>query len=239
MRKRLGENHPLYRTGFRSEFVLGAAGGFFRPENVLASVGRETVKPSEPVWLGVDSSRFGKDLSVAILRAGGKVYPPESWQGSDTQESAERIYRHWRIGAEEGTWHARAIAVDGVGVGSGVYDALRRKIAECRVGQFVSAIEYIAGSAAPDNARAVFGNLKTYAAQRAATAMECGTLSLPAGCPQLIEQLLSYGVAMDTAGRSRIVDPPGKSPDFGDAFIATFAAEVVGRTEITAGWVNF
>ena len=80
------------------------------------------IPKDEPVVLGVDVARQGKDMSVIWVRRGldARSIPPIAYPGDDTMEFAGLILQTAR------KYNARLICVDGTGVGGGVVDRLRQ-----------------------------------------------------------------------------------------------------------------
>jgi len=217
--------------------IGGSEDSFFDLQTVLAAIGRD-LRPSRPVVASLDVARFGRDQSAWTVRAGPKVFAPITWSGKSTDETAERAYRLWQTGVEGGELHPSVITVDSVGVGGGAFDLLKRLIVERQVSRLVSVVEYRAGERAPSPHDQVFANAKTFCAQRLATALEAGAVSLP-DSPRLIEELLSYRLAPDPSGsgRAKITDPKGKSPDLADSLLGTFWGEAKSGPAFVSGIV--
>lgn len=75
-----------------------------------------------PVQVGLDVARYGDDKSVLTFRQGRVVYPQIIWSKCDLVDTAGRAtdeIRQWPEKIEQ-------IAVDTIGIGSGVADMLRR-----------------------------------------------------------------------------------------------------------------
>lgn len=87
------------------------------------SADREVFVPEdEPVILGVDVARFGKNKSVVFPRRGrdARTLPPHSVQGNDTMQVVDLVLMCMKL------YHTNLVAVDGGGVGGGVIDRLRQ-----------------------------------------------------------------------------------------------------------------
>ncbi|MDY6910749.1 MAG: hypothetical protein SVM79_00080 [Chloroflexota bacterium] len=70
--------------------------------------------------LGLDSAEFGVDSNVGIVRCGGFVHIPETWNGVDmvaTGDKGAEIYQ---------AYQCQAAYPDGIGVGAGVAPHMRR-----------------------------------------------------------------------------------------------------------------
>lgn len=80
---------------------------------------RDTVQPNGRAVLGVDVGHSGEDATVIATRQGNVVFGLESWQQTDTVQTATLVEA--RLDR-----HVQAVAiVDGIGVGAGVVDLLR------------------------------------------------------------------------------------------------------------------
>lgn len=78
---------------------------------------------SGPLQIGVDVARFGNDKSCITFRKGRVVYPQITFGQCDVVDVAGRVaeaIRHWGEKPSQ-------IAVDTIGIGSGVADILRRE----------------------------------------------------------------------------------------------------------------
>ena len=108
---------------------------FFNYEDVLAAANREAVSGlSDPLALGVDVARYGKNSSVIYPRKGrdARTYERERFQGLSTVQLSDKVFEsHFRF-------HADGIFVDGGGVGGGVVDQIRAKALHCYDIQFGS-----------------------------------------------------------------------------------------------------
>jgi hypothetical protein len=106
---------------------------FFSNEDVVAAAHRDTYSGiSDPLALGVDIARYGKNASVIFPRKGrdARTYERRRYQGLNTVQVAERVFE---VNFE---LHANGIMVDGGGVGGGVVDQLRHKMLHCYEVQF-------------------------------------------------------------------------------------------------------
>jgi hypothetical protein len=122
--ERYGENSNAYRIRVLGEFPLAEADTLI-PADLVETAMRREVEPdytTGEIW-GVDVSRFGADESVLIKRRGTRVTePPRRWQQIDTMQLAGAIKAEFDltpVGARP-----QLIAVDVIGIGSGVVDRL-------------------------------------------------------------------------------------------------------------------
>lgn len=84
--------------------------------------GPADVRPEGPLMVGVDVARFGDDKTCITFRQGRVVYPQIVFGKCDVVDVAGRVkdaINEWRVKPAQ-------IAVDTIGIGSGVADMLRR-----------------------------------------------------------------------------------------------------------------
>lgn len=192
------------------------------------------------IVVGVDPARLGPDRTVMAVRQGPVVRGFESWQGADTQESAERV-RDEVVRLIEQRGGVKSVVVDEVGVGGGVLDRLRELLPEVtyyhQTGGYrpklrersPRAVGFTAGSTAPNSDR--FRDVKAHSYWRLRSELEEGRLALP-GDEGLREELLQTRVEFTAEGKTkietkdRIKSRIGRSPDLADALSMTFAEDL-------------
>lgn len=115
-----GDNSNAYRVRVLGEFALRDDDALIPAELVDAAMIRDIVlSPLEPVLYGVDVARFGGDRTVLLKRQGNVVLGYKYWSGEDLMGTVGRIVHEASIDKPE------RIAVDSIGLGSGVADRLR------------------------------------------------------------------------------------------------------------------
>jgi hypothetical protein len=82
---------------------------------------RNIYQDDDVMYLGADIARFGDDYSVIMPRKGFTIYPWESLQSVDLMVTSDRISLMMDAHDAEG------VAIDEIGLGSGVVDYLRRQ----------------------------------------------------------------------------------------------------------------
>ncbi len=108
---------------------------FFSAEDIEAACTREAISGlTDPLALGVDVARYGKNASVIFPRKGrdARTYERQRYQGLSTVQLADRIFE------TNFALHADGIMIDGGGVGGGVVDQTRAKALFCYEVQFGS-----------------------------------------------------------------------------------------------------
>ena len=119
-----GEDSDFVRIRVMGQFPRVGDMEFFSAMDIRAAAEREPeVVLQDPLALGVDVARYGKNASVIFPRKGrdARTYERIRFQGLSTIQLADRIFEaHLR-------YHSDGIMIDGGGVGGGVVDACRAK----------------------------------------------------------------------------------------------------------------
>ena len=118
-----GEDSDFYKMRVLGEFpVLDSAQ--FIPTDFVDGAISNILMPNEyhhfPRVLGCDVARFGDDSSVILDRQGPKIHQILSFKNLDTVDFTQKILEIYR------TSQYQAVYVDGIGVGAGVVDQLKR-----------------------------------------------------------------------------------------------------------------
>lgn len=133
-----GLESDIIKVRILGEFPRTGFTAFISRAEALEAMQRDVpdVPDDEPVILGVDVARFGKNSSVVYPRRGrdARTLTPIKIQGNDTMKVVDAVLQAMRA------YRTGLVAVDGGGVGGGVIDRLRQ------LG--VSVIEVQFGSAA-------------------------------------------------------------------------------------------
>lgn len=109
-------------------YTASVANAFIPGEVVIAASrkGPADVIPSGPIVMGVDVARFGDDKSAITLRQGRVLLRQIVFGGADVVDVAGRAKEEVRSQLGD----VQQIAVDTIGIGSGVADILRREYGE-------------------------------------------------------------------------------------------------------------
>ena len=130
-----GEDSDFVRIRVYGVFPRVGEMEFFSAADIEEAMVRESeVGISDPLALGVDVARYGKNASVIYPRKGrdARTYERQRFQGLSTVQLAERVFEaNFR-------YHADGIMIDGGGVGGGVVDQIRHKALFCYEVQFGS-----------------------------------------------------------------------------------------------------
>lgn len=87
--------------------------------------GPAQVAPMGPLRVGLDVARFGSDKTVLVFRRGRVVTRMVAWGQTDLMSTAGRVKQDVQTYLRGTGCHLEQIAVDTVGLGAGVADALR------------------------------------------------------------------------------------------------------------------
>lgn len=128
-----GADSDFVRIRVYGQFPRVGEMEFFSSEDIDAAMNREvSVHLHDPLALGVDVARYGKNASVIYIRKGrdARTFDRERFQGINTVQLADKVLEaHQR-------YRSDGIMVDGGGVGGGVVDQLRAKQMHCYEVQF-------------------------------------------------------------------------------------------------------
>jgi hypothetical protein len=125
MRTYYGEDHDFWKMRVLGEFPLLSEAQFISTELVEKAVYNQLAVRDYHNYervLGCDAARFGGDASVIVDRQGPKVHDIIPFKGLDTIQFAEKILAYYNSKGKAFS----TIAVDGIGVGAGVVDQLKR-----------------------------------------------------------------------------------------------------------------
>lgn len=119
-----GEDSDFVRIRVYGIFPHFGEMEFFNAGDVDAATTREVISDiSDPLAIGVDVARYGKNSSVIYPRKGrdARTYERKRYQGLSTVELSDRIFE------ANFQYHADGIFIDGGGVGGGVVDNCRHR----------------------------------------------------------------------------------------------------------------
>ena len=133
--KAYGEDSDFCRIRIYGMFPRVGEMEFFNAQDVEEAMQRDAITGiQDPLALGVDVARYGKNSSVIFPRKGRDAKSYERWrfQGLSTTQLADKVFEaHLHF-------HSDGIMVDGGGVGGGVVDNIRQKQLFCYEVQFGS-----------------------------------------------------------------------------------------------------
>lgn len=217
-----GEDSDFFRIRVKGQFPRMGEMEFFSSDDVEAAATREvTVSRTDPLALGVDVARFGKNSSVLYPRKGrdARTFPRQRYQGLSTVQLADKVFQCFDTLRPDG------IMIDGGGVGGGVVDNVRQKNLFCYEVQF---------GAKDDTPHTVFGsNGERYANKRSgmygAARAWLKTGAIP-NDPELKKQFKSIKFQLNKRDEIQLLskedlikDNPDLELDDIDAFVLTFA----------------
>lgn len=211
MRVRWGEDSPLWQAKVRGRFPDLADDRLLSPALLQAAVSAVGAA-QEPVVLGVDIARFGRDETVLVLRRGDRAAIHAAFRKQDTMATVGQIIEAWR------STGATAVQVDDAGVGGGVTDRLRE--------QGVPVVPILVGRPAREGERFLNLRAELYWTLRERAAN--GRLVLPPD-DLLLRQLGELRYRYDSRGRLKLESKDDMkkrgiaSPDRADALALAFA----------------
>jgi len=130
-----GEDSDFVRIRVKGEFPRSGLMEFFSAEAIQAAMEREvTTSITDPLALGVDVARYGKNNSVLFPRKGrdARSIPRSSFNGLSTVQLATKVFEFGQQYRPDGLF------IDGGGVGGGVVDQVRQMHLFCHDVQFGS-----------------------------------------------------------------------------------------------------
>ena len=208
-----GEDSPAYISRVLGEFPDVSSSAMIPLSWIMKATLLELKRQDKPRTIGVDVARFGDDATVIAKRTGNALDGYRMINKMDTVEVADEVERDFKDfpGCE-------LIAVDAVGIGSGVADTLRHR--------GYPAIDIESGERAYQATK--FNNKRTEMWFRTREFLRTKSISLPNDDP-LIGELSSPRYSFDAAGRyvletKQEMKKRGlKSPNRADAIVYAFA----------------
>jgi len=201
--------------------------GMFPPSSINALLGINDVeaamtrklRPEQYQWaqkrLGIDVARFGDDRTVLFPRQGLASFRPVVMRNADTVEIATRAFQAIV------RWDAELVLVDDTGHwGHGVIDNLTKMPGVNAIG-----INY-AGKATDPR----FKNVRCEFWMKGAEAIKAGAVlpKIPAMVPEFTEPTYTFvGGQFLLEPKDLIKKRLGRSPDYADAYMQTYAIEDV------------
>jgi len=199
------------------DFTASASDIVIPIDLVVESANRELTEKdvSGSRWvLGVDVARFGDDATVITARRGLMCAPQRVYRGLDTMEVADRAIEAMR------EYNPVAVFIDVGAMGAGVVDRLRQ------LNYIVTEVNF-AGSASDSN---------RYANRRAEMYFKCREwITLGGAIPKGVElrnelSIVEYHFTpkgkIQLEPKEKLKEKIGKSPDFADSLVLTFAMPV-------------
>ena len=118
-----GEDSDYYRMRVLGEFPILDSAQFIPTDTVDRAMTTVLTPPEYQHFsrvLGVDVARFGNDASVIVDRQGPRVHDIFTFRGLDTVEFTGKVLAIYKSNSYS------SVFVDGIGIGAGVVDQLKR-----------------------------------------------------------------------------------------------------------------
>lgn len=223
---RYGEDSPAYAVKVLGDFAEGADDTVFGIKGIENAQARELpVAPDDLRVIGCDVARFGSDETAISLREGKRVRLKESYVGNPTTTTTGHLIRLAREVRQDKPHAKVRIVVDGPGVGGGVVDQVREKLAQQRISG-VSVVDFNGANTAIEEDEYPNARSESWFA----VSEQIDELDLDDD-EQLAADLLAPKYKVDSSGR-RVVEPKektkkrlGRSPDRADSVLLCFAQE--------------
>lgn len=212
-KREYGEDSARYKARVLGEFAWDLGDTLITPEDLAIAHDTEiTPLESDPVWLGVDISRYGADRSTVYSCTGGKVRFIKAFdQNSLVQLAAETHRIALDLGATE-------VRYDVQGVGQGFEELLMQH--EPRPYKMIG----LAGSGASPDQRQ-WHNARAYWWDTVRKMLRAGSLDLDPRDETLSDEIVMVGYKFGPKGGLLIESKDEmrkrgmKSPDFADAMV--------------------
>jgi hypothetical protein len=197
-----------FKVLYESEFAEDSEDSLIRWDWIQRALVKkvEFSGATQTVW-GLDVAEQGKDLTVLTrAQTDGVHYAVIGQQHIQERETMPTANHVAAIVPKD-----EALHVDSIGVGAGVYSRLSE------MGHRAISIRV---SMSPTCEEDRYLNEKSQRFWKLRTIFEQDLISIPNN-PHLISQLSQMRYEFTSAGKIRIVDPEGKSPDFADSLMLT------------------
>jgi len=237
VKEEYGEDSAYYSIRVLGEFPTIGDDILIPLHLVDASWGRSINSVGSEAICGVDPARFGDDATGLVIRRGGEIIRVEAWRKHDTMYSAARIADLYSEGLFE--W----VAIDTIGIGSGVADRLKQFIGANRVVD-VNVSERAA-------AREKYGRLRDelwFASKRFFESLSCSfntELVSRKMFEEIAAELSSIKYSFLSNGKLKVQSKDDlrkegrKSPNLADALNLTFVRDVAGELGTVMSASNF
>jgi phage terminase large subunit len=195
-------------------------GNAFVPGDMVTaamSIGPADLPAGGPIRMGLDVARFGDDKTVLVVRRGRVVLKVSAWGKTDLMSTAGRVRQEVIAYRSKGA-HIEQIAVDSIGIGAGVADALRDWIPDKGVVRDVNASLRMDDGANYNLRAAMWASMREWIAAGCSLPNDHDLRADLTGLRYSYRQGLLLLEAKDDAKKRGL-----KSPDRGDALALTFA----------------
>lgn len=220
-----GRDNPWVMINILGQFPPSSLNSLLGPSDIEASWARRyTQRDIEQAakLLGVDVARFGDDASIIFPRRGLVAFKPAVLRNADGNQGAGQVNRMWAESEPD------AVFIDNSGgYGASWIDGL------ARMNRSPIPVDFSGKAADPR-----YFNKRTEMYFLAAEWVRRGG-ALPEDCPELMADLTETTYTFK--GDKMLLEPKdmvkakiGRSPDWGDGFVLTFAEPVTRRVAASA-----
>lgn len=225
-----GEDSIEYQVNVCGNPPTDTARGLIPFEKIKLAVDRDVDVKGEPVLMGVDPARGGKDTFAVLVRKGFKVTAIYEHNNLDIQDGADMV-ANYIIDHEP-----IRVYIDTIGIGGGVYDLLRRRFPGICFPVDVARKATRQPKMLGRGDKRKFGRLRDELYWRLRMAFTENLLSIPNN-PTLITELQNIKEEDTEDGRLKIESKVkvkrrgGKSPNLADALMLTMMGKIQALRE--------
>lgn len=226
-----GEDSAEFRVRCLGEFPRADADTLIPYEWVQTAVERDIVehKNARKVW-GLDVARYGGDSNVLVVRTPRTAKVLDHWKDADTMTTSSRVKALWDATADSD--RPSVILIDSIGMGAGVLDRLRQLGLPARG---VNVAEAASMNERFPRARDELWWKGREWFQGLDVRLEKGTDDIKDPEAVLRQELVAVRYGYTDTGKIKVESKEemrkptrlGKSPDYADALILTFAEDLV------------
>lgn len=224
--QKYGRDNPYVMVNVLGQFPQASLNALIGPEEVREAMKRtynSMQYGAQPRIMGVDVARYGADKSVITHRQGLQVFSPREYRNISGTQGADILARRWT------EWEADACFIDDTGgFGASWIDNL------IRLGFAPIGIHFAQRAASPR-----FNNKRTEMAFEAIEWVKRGG-ALPE-IPDLVQEMSQ--TTYSHKGDTLVLEPKeavkaklGRSPDYFDSLMLTFAQPVSKATSMRDPW---
>lgn len=207
-----------YRVYVEGLFPLSDEDGLIPRELIETALRNDDVVPADnvPIIWGLDPASAGKDTSVLCIRHDNKVIEFKEWQGLDPTQLSYKIRDLYQQAPK--SQRPAVIAVDGTGLGNGVWSNLK---------DFGLPTYNVIFAGTPTRSPEKYSRMRDQIYWETRDWLATENVSIPNNA-RLIEELAAFKYE-DASGKIKIEDKKlvkkriGRSPDYFDALAITFA----------------
>lgn len=230
IRDTYGEDSIEYKVNVCGLPPTDTARGLIPYQNIKSAINREIDTTGEPVVMGVDPARGGKDTFAILVRKGFKVTHLYGHNNLDIPDGAD-VVANYIIDHEP-----VRVYIDTIGIGGAIYDLLRRRFPGVCFPVDVARTATLQPKSLGRGDKKRFGRLRDELYWRLRLLFTENMISIPKH-PVLVTELQNIKEEDTEDGRLKIESKVkikkkgGKSPNFADALMLTTMSKIQSLRE--------